>query len=131
MVNLVEQLYRGTLDFSRVNFDFKHIEIRSKQRKISMAVIKNLIFNEKMLSYEFNPNNSKECELRYKAPNFLKGYGNIKIRVKVFDNCINVMTVIEDKLTASKSRRNKLKYPKISDEFELQEKLLRNARYCY
>ena len=127
MSNLVEQLYNGTLDFSRVNFDFKHIEIRSQEREISMEEIENLIYNKKMLSYKFNRNNDKECELYYPAPDSLKGYGNIKIRVQLFDGCINVMTVIEDKLTASKSRRDNLEYPIISEEFELQEQLLRNA----
>ena len=50
MVSLVEQLYRGTLDFNRVNFDFKHFEDRSRQRKLPKTFVKNLIFNEKMLS---------------------------------------------------------------------------------
>lgn len=129
MSNLVEQLYNGTLDFSRVNFDFEHIKIRSKEREIPMEEIENLIFNKKMLSYNFNPNNDRECELCYPAPDSLKGYGNIKIRVQLFDGSINVMTVIEDKLTASKSRRDNLEYPIISEEFELEEQFLRNAHY--
>ena len=29
MVNLVEKLYRGNLDFSLVNFDFKHFDASS------------------------------------------------------------------------------------------------------
>ena len=127
MVNLVEKLYRGNLDFSLVNFDFKHFEDRSAERNLPKNIIKNLMFHEKMLSYQETSRREKKYKLVYKAPDYLRGYGNIIICVKLFSGCINVMTVYENKQTASRSRRRSLEYPKMSYEFELEEKLLKKA----
>lgn len=127
MVNLVEQLYCGTIDFSLVNFDLKHFEDRSIQRNLPKSLIKNLMINNKMLHYRKSHGYKNGFELFYNHPH-LKEHGKIKICVQIFDNCINVMTVYEEELTSSGSRRKSLRGQNNLNTFELQEKLLRNAR---
>ena len=128
MVNLVEQLYRGTLDFSRVNFDLKHFIDRTIQRKLPASHIKHLIKNVKMLNYKKSCGHGEEAYTLFYPSNSLPNYGKIVMGVEIFDNCINIKTVYEDKQTSSGSRRHSSKSSKL-DDFELQEKLLRNARY--
>ena len=128
MDNLIEKLYDGTLDFSLVNFDFEHIEKRSVERKIPIHSIKNLIYNEKMLNYKKDLNDKNRYKLFYKNPKS-KDFGKIVIGVKTFNDCINIMTVYEDKLTASKSGGRFSESSKKLNEEELEDKLLKNARH--
>lgn len=128
MVNLIEQLVARTLNVNQINFELKHFHVRSVERKLAVGFVKDLILNHKVLHHRKSRNYKNGYELFYKHP-FIKEYGEIKVCIQLFDGCVNVMTVYEEKLNASGNRRNAVKYPKISYEFELQEKLLRKARY--
>lgn len=129
MSSLVEELYRGTLDFNRVNLDLKHLKDRSEKRKIPLSHIAHLIKNVRAVSYQKSYGNGDDAYRIFYPANTLPNYGKIVLGVEVFDNCLNVKTVYEDKLTSSGARRKSIEYPEISKEYELQEKLLRNARY--
>lgn len=104
MFNLVDQLYVGTLDVNCVNLNFNHFKQRLNENRFSLDFVKNLLFNEEMLDYNESENHENGYELFYHAPDS-KEYGKIKICVKIFNDCINVMTIYEDKYTSSKRRR--------------------------
>ena len=131
MVSLVEQLYLGTLDFSHVNLDLKHFIDRTIQRNIPKKHIQHLIKNVKMLNYKKSFGNGDDAYKLFYPHGTLPNYGKIVLGVEIFDNKINVKTVYEDKLTSSGFRRHSSKSSNELDEFELQEKLIRNARYKY
>lgn len=128
MVNLIEQLVARTLNVNQINFELKHFQVRSVERGLAVEFVKDLILNHKVLHHRKSRSYKNGHELFYKHP-FIKEYGKIKVCIQLFDGCVNVMTVYEEELNASGSRRKSKKYPKISYEFELQEKLLRKARY--
>ena len=104
MFNLVDQLYVGTLNVNCVNLNFNHLKQRLNENRLSLDFVKNLLFNEEMLDYTESAYYENGYELFYQAPES-KDYGKIKICVKIFNDCINVMTIYEDKHTASKSRK--------------------------
>lgn len=128
MSYLIEQLIARTLNINLINFELNHFHVRSVERNLAVDFVKDLILNHEVLHYRKSRGYKKGYEFFYKHP-FIKEYGEIKVCIQLFDGCVNVMTVYEEKLNASGSRRKSLKYPKMSNEFELQEKLLRNARY--
>ena len=109
MFNLVDQLYVGTLDVNCVNLNFNHFQERLVENRFSFDFIENLLFNEEMLDYNKSEYYENGYELLYPAPDS-KEYGKIKICVKIFNDCINVMTIYEDRFSASKSRRNAYNY---------------------
>lgn len=129
MEYLVEQLSNRTLNPKQVNFDLEHIEIRSIQREIPMSTVKDSIFNGNMLSCRLTNRRMKEYKSVFESP--LKGRGNIVICFAISDNRINITTVIEDKLTAPKGRRNYLKYPEKSEEEKLEEKAYEKVRHYW
>lgn len=129
MDNLVEQLYLGTLDFSRVNLGLKHFIDRTIQRNIPENHIQHLIKNVPMLHYKKSFGHGDEAYKLFYPPGTLPNYGKIVLGVEIFDNKINVKTVYEDKLTSSGTRRHSSKSINELDDFELQEKLISNARY--
>lgn len=104
MDNLIDQLYVGTLDVDRVNLNFNHFKQRMSENRFSLDFIQNLLFNEEMLDYNDSEYYENGYELFYQAPDS-KEYGKIKICVKIFNDCINVMTIYEDRYSSSKSRR--------------------------
>ena len=126
---LVEQLANGTLNSKQVNFDLDHINFRSVQREIPMSTVKNSIFNGKMLSCRLTNPRKKEYRSVFRSP--LKGRGNIIICFAISDNRINITTVIEDKLTAPKGRRDYLKYPEKSEEEMWEEKAYKKLRHYW
>ena len=128
MVNLIEQLVARTLNVNLINFELKHFQVRSVERRLAVEFVKDLIFNYDVLHYRKSKGYKKGFELFYKHP-FIKEHGEIKVCIQLFDGCVNVMTVYEEKLNASGSRRKSVEYPEFSHEFELQEKLLRKAHY--
>ena len=128
MVNLIEQLVTRTLNVNLINFELKHFHVRSVERKLTTKFVKDLILNHEVLHYRKSHGYKNGYEFFYKHP-IIKEHGEIKVCIQLFDGCVNVMTVYEEKLNASGSRRKSIKYPKISSEFELQEKLLRKAHY--
>lgn len=112
MNSLIDQLYVGTLDVDRVNIKFDHIKDRSILNRFSMDFIRHLIFNEEMVDYDVSSEEYKDgYELLYEAPDN-KEYGLIKICVKIFNNCINVMTVYPPNYSCSKRRQNSTKSSK-------------------
>ena len=129
MDNLVEQLYLGTLDFSRVNFNLKHFIDRTIQRKIHEDHIKHLVKNVQMMNYKKSCGHGDEAYTLFYPPGTLPNYGKIVLGVEIFDDKINVKTVYEDMLTSSGTRRHSSKSISELDDFELQEKLISNARY--
>lgn len=104
MFNLIDQLYVGTLDVDCVNLNFIHFKQRLDENRFSLDFVRNLLFNEEMLEYNKSKNHKNGYELFYQAPDS-KEYDIIKICVKIFNGCINVMTIYEDKYSSSKSRR--------------------------
>lgn len=128
MVNLIEKLVTRTLNVNFINFELRHFHVRSVERDLAVEFVKDLILNREILHYKESRGYKNGYECFYKHP-LIKEYGEIKVCIQLFNNSVNVMTVYEEKLNASGSRRKSLKYPKISDEFELEQKLLKNARY--
>ena len=128
MVNLIEQLVARTLNVKLINFELKHFHVRSVERKLALGFVKDLILNHDVLHYRKSRGYKNGYEFFYKHP-LINEYGEIKVCIQLFDGCVNVMTVYEEKLNASGSRRKSLKYPELSYEFELEQKLLKKARY--
>lgn len=129
MDNLVEQLSNGTLDSSLVNFEEDHVYIRSLEREIPMSTVKNSIFNGEMLSCRLTNRHEKKYRSVFKSP--LKGRGNLIICFKINNGRVIITTVIEDKLTAPKARRNYLKYPEKSEEEKWEEKAYEKLRHYW
>jgi len=129
MNSLIDQLYVGTLDVDRVNIKFDHIRDRSILNRFSMDFIRHLIFNEEMVDYDVSSEEYKNgYELLYKAPDN-KEYGLIKICVKIFNNCINVMTVYPPNYSCSKRRQKSTKSSKLLREEKLGKNARRNMHY--
>lgn len=128
MFDLVDQLYVGTLDVDRVNLNFNHFKQRLAENRLSRDFVKNLLFNEEMLDYKESEKYENGYELFYHAPDS-KDYGKIKICVKIFNDCINVMTIYVDNNTATKSRRNSTKSKNLLKKEKLERNACRNSHY--
>ena len=128
MFNLVDQLYVGTLDVNCVNLNFNHFKQRLAENRLSLDFVKNLLFNEEMLDYKESEYYENGHELFYTAPDS-KDYGKIKICVKIFNDCINVMTIYVDNSTATKSRRNSTKSKNLLKKEKLERNACRNSHY--
>ena len=128
MNNLIDQLYVGTLDVDRVNLNFNHFRQRLVENKLSLDFVKNLLFNEEMLDYNVSENHENGYELLYEAPDS-KDFEKITICVKIFNDCINVMTIYGDNFTSSKRRRNSSKPKKLLRNEKLARDALRNSHY--
>lgn len=128
MFNLVDQLYVGTLDVDRVNLNFNHFKQRLAENRFSLDFVKNLLFNEEMLDYTSSEEYENGYKLFYQAPDS-KEYGKITICVRIFNGCINVMTIYADNYTSSKSRRNSSKPKSILKNEKLERNSKRNYRY--
>lgn len=129
MCNLVDQLYLGNLSSEYINFNNRHFLQRLNDNKISLDFVKNLLFNEEMIDYNHSSNHGKDSyELYYPAPDS-KDYHNIKICVKIYNNCINLMTIMDDGQTSSKSRKNSTKSKQKTTEDALVHKAYKKRRH--
>ena len=128
MFNLVDQLYVGTLNVNCVNLNFNHLKQRLNENRLSLDFVKNLLFNEEMLDYNESEYYENGYELLYDAPNS-KDYGKIKICVKIFNDCINVMTIYAENNTSTKSRRNSSKSKNRLKREKLERNAYRNSHY--
>lgn len=108
MFNLVDQLYVGTLDVNCVNLNFNHFQKRLAENRFSLDFIKNLLFNEEMLDYNKSQNYENGYELLYLAPDS-KDFDKITVCVKIFNDCINVMTIYGDNFSSSKKKEEFIK----------------------
>lgn len=128
MFNLVDQLYVGTLDVNSVNLNFNHFQERLAENRFSLDFIKNLLFNEEMLDYNKSQNYKNGYELSYPAPDS-KDFDKITVCVKIFNNCINVMTIYGDSFTSSKRRRNSSKPKDLLKKEKLERDAFKNSHY--
>ena len=128
MFNLVDQLYVGTLDVNCVNLNFDHFKQRLNENRLSLDFVKNLIFNEEMLDYNESEYHENGYELLYDAPDS-KNYGKIKICVKIFNDCINVMTIYAENNSSTKSRRDSTKSQNRLKREKLERNAYRNSHY--
>ena len=128
MFNLVDQLYFGTLDVNCVNLNFNHFQKRLAENRFSLDFIKNLLFNEEMLDYNKSQNYENGYELLYLAPDS-KDFDKITVCVKIFNDCINVMTIYGDNFSSSKRRRNSSKPKDLLKKEKLGREAFRNSHY--
>lgn len=128
MFNLVDQLYVGTLDVNCVNLNFNHFKQRLAENRLSLDFVKNLLFNEEMLDYKESEDYENGFELLYLAPDS-KDFEKITICVKIFNGCINAMTIYADNNTATKSRRNSSKSKNLLKKEKLERNACRNSHY--
>ena len=112
MISLIDELYLGNLDSNYINFNNVHFLKRLNENKISLDFVKNLILNEEILDYSPSFNHGPNSyELYYPAPDS-KDYNNLKVCVKIYDDCINLVTVMADSSSCSKSRNDSTKSKK-------------------
>ena len=129
MISLVDELYLGTLDSKYINFNNKHFLKRLEDNKISLDFVKNLILNEDIIEYRHSENYGRDSyELLYPAPDS-KDYNNLKVCVKIYNGCINLMTIMDDGLSSSKSRRNSTKSNKKRNEDALIYKAYKKRKH--
>ena len=129
MISLVDELYLGNLGSEYVNFNNTHFLKRLRDNKISLDFVKNLIFNEEILDYRpSNDHGPDSYELIYPAPES-KDYLNVKVCVKVYNGCINLVTIMDDGQTSSKSRKNSTKSKKKRNEDALICKAYKKRRH--
>ena len=128
MFNLVDQLYVGTLDVDCVNLNFNHFKQRLNENRISLDFVKNLLFNEEMIDYSESEYHENGYDLFYPAPDS-KDYGKIKICVKIFNDCINVMTIYAENNSSTKSRRDSTKSQNRLKREKLERDAYRNSHY--
>ena len=129
MSDLIEQLYIGVLDSEYLNFNNTHFLQRLRDNKISLDFVKNLLLNEEMIDYMNSPNYGRDSyELLYPAPEN-KDYLNLKVCVQVYDGRINLMTVMDDGQTSSKSRKNSTKSKKKIKEDNLISKAHKRRKH--
>ena len=126
MCSLVNQLYLGNLGSEYVNFNNRHFLKRLKDNNLSLDFVKDLIFNEEMIDYKHSSGYGPDSyELYYPAPDS-KDYLHLKVCVKVYGGRINLMTVIDDGQTSSKSRKNSTKSKRKLKEENLIAKAFRH-----
>jgi hypothetical protein len=91
--------------------------------------VKNLVLNEEILDYRPSFNHgANSYELFYPAPDS-KDYHNLKICVKVYGGRINLMTIMDDGETTSKSRKNSTKSKKKLNEDALIYKAYKKRKH--
>ena len=129
MISLIDELYLGNLDSNYINFNNAHFLKRLDENKISLDFVKNLIFNEEILDYGPSSGHGEDSyELYYPAPDS-KDYSNLKVCVKIYNDCINLVTIMADSLTCSKSRNDSTKSKKKRNEDNLKNKAYKKRRH--
>ena len=129
MISLIDELYLGNLDSNYINFNNVHFLKRLDENKISLDFVKNLIFNEEILDYGPSSGHGEDSyELYYPAPDS-KDYSNLKVCVKIYNDCINLVTIMADSLTCSKSRNDSTKSKKKRNEDNLKNKAYKKRRH--
>lgn len=129
MISLIDELYLGNLDSNYINFNNVHFLKRLDENKISLDFVKNLILNEEILDYCPSSDHGRDSyELYYPAPDS-KDYSNLKVCVKIYNDCINLVTIMADSLTCSKSRNDSTKSKKKRNEDNLKNKAYKKRRH--
>ena len=129
MISLIDELYLGNLDSNYINFNNAHFLKRLRENKISLDFVKNLILNEEILDYGPSSGHGKgSYELYYPAPDS-KDYANLKVCVKIYDDCINLVTIMADSVSCSKSRNDSTKSKKKRNEDNLKNKAYKKRRH--
>lgn len=129
MCSLIDQLYLGNLSSEYINFQNTHFLKRLRDNNISLDFVKNLVLNEEILDYRPSYNHGENSyELFYPAPES-KDYSNLKVCVKVYNGCVNLMTIMDDGVSSSKSRKNSTKSKKKRNEDALVYKAYKKRRH--